>query len=83
MPAASSDGEVGDERVIRLARAVRDELPVAVPATGRHGLQGLGDGADVVELDQRGVADPALDGTGDDRRVGAEDVVTDNLGTRP
>ena len=48
-----------------------------------HGFEGLGDGADLVELDQRGVGDLAGDGVGDDGRVGAEVVVTDQLGGAP
>jgi hypothetical protein len=39
----------------------------------------LGDGADLVDLDQRGVGDAPADGLGDDRRVGDEDVVADQL----
>jgi hypothetical protein len=77
MAAASADGEVGDERVLRLAGAVLDELPVASLAADRHGLVGLRDSADLVELDQRGIGDPAPDGAGDDRRVGTEVVVSD------
>jgi hypothetical protein len=32
---------------------VGDELPVSGLAADGHGLEGLGDGADLVELDQR------------------------------
>src|SRR6202035_2266682 len=74
-----ADGQIGDEVVLGFAGAVRDELPVAgLPADG-HGLHRLGYGADLVELDQRGVGDAARDGAGDDGRVGAEDVVADQL----
>src|SRR5690348_5646412 len=78
--AAGADSQVGDEVVLRFAGAVRDELAVAGLAADGHGLQRLGHGADLVELDQRGVADAARDGAGDDGRVGAEDVVADQLG---
>ena len=56
-----------------------DELPVAGPAAHGHRLKRLGDGADLVELDQRGVRDAPADGIGDDGRVRAEIVVTDEF----
>jgi hypothetical protein len=56
-----------------------DELPVPGLAADGHGLQGLCGRADSVELDQRRVADPPDDAAADDRRVGAEDVVADQL----
>src|SRR6266516_2414115 len=77
--AAGTDSQVGDEVVLGLAGPVRDELPVAGLAADGHGLQRLGHGADLVEFDQRGVADAARDGACDDGRVGAEDVVADQL----
>ena len=57
-------------------------LPVAGPAADGHRFQGFGDGADLVELDQRRVARSRGDGAGDDGWVGAEVVVADELGTR-
>src|SRR5436190_16776178 len=58
---AGADGQVGDEVVLGFAGAVRDEPPVAGLAADGHGFEGLGHGADLVELDQRGVADAARD----------------------
>jgi hypothetical protein len=44
-------------------------------------VQGFGDGADLVDLDQCCVGDLAVDGFGDDGRVGDQDVVADELDT--
>ena len=82
LAAAGADGQVGDERVFGLAGAMGDELPVPGPAAYGHRRQRLGDGADLVELDQRRVRDAPLDGAGDDGRVGAEVVVTDQFQPR-
>src|ERR1035441_3206473 len=62
LSAAGADGQVRDERVLGLPGAVGHELPVARAAAYCHGFQGLGDRADLVELDQRGVGDAAADG---------------------
>src|ERR1700751_2003413 len=51
VPAAGADSQVGDEVVLGFAGPVRDELPVAGLAADGHGLQRLGHGADLVELD--------------------------------
>ncbi len=79
LPAPGGHDEVGDERIGCLAGAVRHELAVAGVRADVHRLDRLGDGADLVELDQRGVGDTVVDRLGDDRRVGAEVVVADQL----
>src|ERR1035438_6253283 len=48
--AAGAHGEVGDEGVLGFAGAVGDELPVPCLPADSHRLQGLGDGADLVDL---------------------------------
>ena len=52
-------------------------VPVSLGEADR--LQRLRDGADLVQLDQDGVPDAAVDGLLENARVGAEDVVTDQL----
>lgn len=56
-----------------------DHLRVPCFTAGLHRLQGLGDRADLVYLDQCSVADAVLDRVGDDVAVGDEDVVSDDL----
>ena len=48
-----------------------------------HGVQRLGQGADLVDLDQDRVGDAALDALGQDLRVGDEQVVADELDLGP
>ena len=43
------------------------------------GVDGLGDCADLIELDEDGVGDALVDAAGKDFRVGHEDVVADEL----
>ena len=56
--AAAGDHEVGDRRVLGLAGAVRDHRPPAVVQRQPQRVLGLGQGADLVELDQHRVGDP-------------------------
>ena len=44
-----------------------------------HGLEGLGQGADLVDLDQQGVGGAELDALGEALGVGDEEVVADDL----
>ena len=76
---AGGDREVGDEGVFGLAGAVADDGGVAVAAAELDGLEGLGDGADLVELDQDGVGDLLLDALLQALGVGDEEVVADEL----
>ena len=79
LPAAGPDREVRDERVSRLPGPVRDHLRVARHAADGLRLQGLADGADLVDLDQGGVADSLGDRVADDDRAGHQDVVANQL----
>lgn len=62
---------------------MRDHLGVAGVAADTDGLQGLGDGADLIDLDQRGVADPPVYRFGDEGGVSDEDVVAHQLDPLP
>ena len=71
--------KVGDERVRSFAGAMRDHLGVRGLTADRDGFECLGDGADLVELDQGSVGDASVHGVSDDCGVGDEDVVADEL----
>src|SRR5690606_30040158 len=58
------DGEVGDGGVLGLPGAVRDHRGEAVALGQRDGVEGLGQGADLVELDEQGVGRLELDALG-------------------
>ena len=60
-PALSGHGQVGDGGVFGLAGAVGDDGGVAGAVGHLDGVQGLGQGADLVDLDEDGVGDAQLD----------------------
>src|SRR5207244_2872047 len=74
--------EVGDEGVLGLARAVRDDRAVAGGRGARHRRARLADRADLVQLDQDRIADALRDAAGEEAVVGHEDVVADELHPR-
>src|SRR5439155_9546612 len=76
---AERDREVGDRRVLGLARAVRHHGRVAVLVREPHGLDRLGQRPDLVDLDEDRVGDPALDAKPQPLRARDEDVVADEL----
>ena len=78
-PASGAYGEVGDEGVFGFAGAVADDAGVAEAAGQFDGFEGLGDGADLVDLDQDGVGDLLLDSLLEALGVGDEEVVADEL----
>ncbi len=73
------DREVGDERVLGLARAVRDDRGVAGVLRGADRVERLGERADLVDLDQDRVGDAAVDAALEARGLGHEQVVADEL----
>ena len=81
-PAPVADREVGDRRVLGLARAVGDHRRVAGLAGDPDRLEGLGQGPDLVDLDQDRVADAELDPAPQPLGVGDEEVVADELDAR-
>src|SRR5262245_25189411 len=74
-----ADGEVGDRRVFGLAGAVRDDRRVACVGGHPHRVERLGDGADLIQLHQQRVADLVVDPLLENRRIGHEHVVADEL----
>ena len=79
LAASRGDREVGDGRVLGLAAPVAHHAGVAGAAGEGHAFEGLGEGADLVHLDQDRVGDPFVDPLGQDLRVGDEEVVADEL----
>ena len=72
-------GEVGNERVLGLARAVRGHHAPPGLLGHAHGLDRLRDRPDLVDLEQERVAGLLLDGRLDASGVGHEQVVPDDL----
>mmetsp|Transcript_124212 Transcript_124212/g.322656 ORF Transcript_124212/g.322656 Transcript_124212/m.322656 type:complete len:520 (+) Transcript_124212:44-1603(+) len=76
---AEPDDEVRDEGVLRLAGAVGDhDTPAAAHGHGGR-IDGLGDGADLVHLQEQRVACADIERLGDALRVRNKQVVADNL----
>src|SRR5690606_945931 len=71
--------QVGDRRVLGLTGTVGDHRGEAVALRERDGVEGLGEGTDLVELDQQGVRRALLDAAGEALGVGDEQVVADDL----
>mgnify|MGYP006883761259 CR=1 FL=1 len=73
--------QVGDGGVRGLAGTVGNHGGEAVLGGQLDGVEGLGDGADLVELDQQGVGGAELDALSQTCRVGDQQVVADELQT--
>src|SRR5437762_327992 len=58
---AGGNGEIGNECVFRLARTVRDDRLVTVRFRHLDRLEGFGERADLIELDQNRVRDIRFD----------------------
>jgi hypothetical protein len=77
-----TDNDVGDGDVLGLTGTVGDH---DTPASGEGvlgGVDGLGDGTDLVDLEEEGVASLGLDGLLDELGVGDGKVITDDLEVR-
>ena len=80
LAAVGGDGDVGDGAVLGLAGAVAEHGGVGVFLRHFHGVEGLGERADLVDLDEDGVGHAELDALGEELGVGDEEVVADELG---
>src|SRR5450759_4831787 len=80
---AHRDDKVGDGRVLGFTRAVADHGGPAGPASHCDRIDRFGDCADLVELDQDRVGGRLADATGDEVRIGHEEIVAHKLGLRP
>ena len=79
LAAVGGDGEVGDGDVLGLARAVRHDRRVGVAGGELDGVEGLGERADLVDLDEDRVGRAGVDAAGEPLGVGDEEVVADEL----
>lgn len=73
---------MGNVHRLGLTRAVRGHDTPTVGLGELDSLDGLGNGTDLVDLEEEGVAGLLLGGGADTGRVGDEEVVTDNLDGR-
>ena len=73
--------QVGDGGVRGLAGTVGNHGGEAVLGGQLDGVEGLGDGTDLVQLDQQGVGGAELDALSQTCRVGDQQVVADELQT--
>eukprot|EP01084_Bolivina_argentea_P292679 503225_1 len=80
LTAAQGDDEISDVGVLGLTRAVRDHDGPALGLAQLGGLDSLGDGADLVDLEEQRVAALLLDGGLDALSVGDGQVITHHLG---
>lgn len=76
---AETDGDVSNGDIFSLAGAVRDHDAPSSAESILGGLDGLGDGADLVDLQEKGIARLELDGLLDEGGVGDSQVITNDL----
>src|SRR4029077_14728083 len=76
---AGRDGEVGDERVLGLAGAMRDDVAVAGLGRARHRGARLGQRSDLVHLDEDRIGETVGNALREQLLVGAEEIVTHQL----
>src|ERR1051326_66003 len=74
-----ADGEIGDGRVLSFPGAMRNDAGKACLASELHGLQGLGDAADLVDLDQDRVRGALSDAPLQAFHISYEQVIADKL----
>src|SRR5579884_3183035 len=79
LPGAECDGEIGDGRVLRLARPVGHHRGVAVLLREPHRLDRLRQRADLVHLDEDRVGDAAVDSLLQANGIRDEEIVADEL----
>jgi hypothetical protein len=76
LSAPDADDDIGDGHVFRFAGAVRHH---DAPSSGEGifgGLNSFGDGADLVDFEEEGIAGLELDGLFDERGVGDSQVIS-------
>src|SRR4029077_13340909 len=76
---AGGDSKIGDEGVFTLAGTMRHDSRVAVATAEVDGFQRLGQGANLVDLDENGIGHALFDAALQALHVGYEEVVADEL----
>ena len=79
LPGLETDREVGNVDRLGLSGSVRGHDTPTVGLRELNSLDGLGDGTDLVDLQEQGVARLLLDGGLDSLGVGDGQVISDNL----
>src|SRR2546423_3245964 len=79
LPRSSSHRQIGDERIFRLARPVRDHGRVSIPPREINRIQSLAHRSDLIHLDQNRVGYPLIDSFLQELNVGDENVVAHQL----
>jgi hypothetical protein len=74
-----TDNDVSNGDILSLTGTVRNHDTPGGSEGVLGSLDGLGDGTDLVDLEEKGVASLGLDGLLDERGVGDSQVITDNL----
>ena len=82
MPGVAGNGDIGDGGILRFARTVRDHHAVTGALGHFHRLQGLRERADLVRLDEDGVAHAFADTAGEQIGVRNKNVIADQLHPR-
>ena len=80
---AEANGYVSDVGVLGLPRAVRSHDAPTGLLGHLHGRDGLGNGANLVDLEEEASASLLVDGTRDLLNVGDSEVITNNLEVLP
>src|ERR1039457_5466310 len=73
---ARRNRQIRDEGVLRFARSVGDESPVAIAPRQFHRIQRFRHRTDLVQLDEDGVSDSFVDSFLQDLGICAEDIVS-------
>ena len=79
LAAVRRHGEIGDRGVLGLATTVAHHRRIAVAGGELDRVEGLGERADLVDLDEHRVGDAAVDALPQAAHVGDEQVVADEL----
>src|SRR5438128_4506174 len=70
LPSRGADREIGDRRVLGLARAVGDDRAVARVARDADGVERLGDSSDLIQLHEQRIGHAVGDAALQDLRIG-------------
>lgn len=73
------DDEIGDKGILRFPRTMGDHDAPACGIRVCGGLEGFGDGSDLVDFEEEGVARLPVDGFLDADGVGDGEIVADDL----
>lgn len=79
LTSGQANNQVGNEGILSLTGTMGDHGAPAILFGQQMGLNGLGDGADLVDLQQQAVAGLLLNGSLDTLGIGDSQIIADNL----